>query len=139
MSREYSDYKLINRKIQEFILDRFNYYTKIELNKKDISIDCFPKIFVKETIDRTVFELVLYMFGKKQEKYITLKTPKTWFNWQKMKYRKSKWMKWIINRYPIKYKFHEFTLNKHTTFPDLNLPKDFEKKEKIIYYNYEQL
>jgi len=130
---------MINRKkeikyveIKQFILERFAFYNKMIFHTDDLQSNL--KIYTREVINNTIFDLIISLYGKKQERPITLNTPKTWKDWVKQKHMNKKWMRRIIKRFPIKYDQHHYILNEYTVFPDLDLPPDFEKRDKLIFY-----
>lgn len=122
--------------IEEFILDRFVFYNRMIFKNKDL----FPgfKVYTREMMNNSIFELVSYMFGLKQEQEVKLTTPKTWWNWTKEKNKNKKWMKWVIKKSPIKYDYHHYILNEYTIFPKLDLPTNFEGKKQLVFYNSEK-
>ena len=124
----------ILKEVKEFILDRFSFYTSIVFNNKDFHPEL--KLYTREMMNNTIFDLITDMFGKKQEQNVVLNTPKTWKDWIKRKHMKKKWMRWIISKFPIKYNHHHYILNEYTTFPTLDLPPDFEKRTTIVFYDY---
>jgi len=124
-------------KIKEFILDRFGFYTRMMFNNNDL----FElKLYTREMINNTIFDLVFRLFGKKQEQTVTLKTPNTWWNWFKMKHMHKKWMWRIVQKFPIKFDNHNYVLNEYTTFPDIVIPKDFSENHiKIMFYDHKEI
>ena len=120
--------------IKRFILDRFVFYSKMIFKDKDL----FPnfKVYTREMMNNSIFDMITYMFGMKQEQGVNISTPKRWQDWIKKKYSHKKYMKWIIKRFPIKYNHHYYILNEYTIFPKLDLPTDFERKTQLVFYDY---
>jgi len=123
--------------IKQFILDRFDFYKGMIFKNKDLFPDF--KVYTKEMMNNTIFELVSYMFGKQQKQEVRLETPKTWRDWIKKKHSHKKWMKMIIKRFPIKYNYYHYILNEYTIFPKLDLPPNFEEKEKLVFYDSKKI
>jgi len=91
-------------------------------------------------MNNTIFDLVVRLYGKKQQQSVTLRTPNTWWNWFKFKHMHKKWMWRIVQKFPIKYDNHNYILNEYTIFPDLIIPPDLEEKHpKIVYYDSEEI
>ena len=122
--------------VKRFILDRFVFYNRMIFKNEDL----FPsfKVYIKEMMNNSIFDLVSYMFGKKQAQEVKLTTPKTWWDWTKEKFKNKKWMRLIIKKFPIKYDCHHYILNEYTIFPKLDLPTDFQGKRQLVFYYSEK-
>ena len=120
---------------KQFILERFVIQTRKIFDNKTFT----PTIrtHIRKQLDDIVFDIVYYLFGKCQNQEVMICTPKRWIDWFKEKRLGKKWMRWIIRRFPPRYKFHYYNVKKYTMFPDLDLPYDFEKKIELIFYEWE--
>lgn len=126
--------KLPYLEIKQFVLERFVFQSRHIFGKNHLKPNV--RIYFRRELNDIVLNIVYYLFGKQQEQEIMITTPKRWIDWFKEKRIGKKWMDWIIKRFPIHRKFHYYDVKKYTTFPDLDLPYDFEKKLELIFYEW---
>jgi len=125
-------FKWTQPKIKEYVLDRFVFVNDGYFLKNDIIRNM--DIVVRNQIDEMLLKIIVYLFGIKQEKKITFKTPLTWKDMIKEKHENKKWMRCVIKKFPIKYKKHEYNVRKIVVFPELDIPETMKHKPNIIIY-----
>lgn len=121
-------------RVNEFILERFNWISKIRFGEYGIK-GGFDVKTTMSLIDGTISHLLYTVFGKEQKKTITLKMPKSWWNWVKKRYKDKRWMRWLVKLFPIEYNTYTYDITKRTLFPSLDLPPDWRNKQKLVFYN----